>query len=264
LIIFSRYTTHRLTLQLKELTIDDAIYICNLPTSREEFCRTETLRRIVSESSTSIIGDAVDPLLWTAQERASVIAHYLTHTAEVGNPDFAIGEKNRYSDYILDGRDDHARVIDLGEYQGDHWFLHPLLGRGAECIERLIDSGQITAGRIGWFLGAMGCMMVRDADEDTTAWPEAQYEEYVLRRVNAFKAIAQSDFNPLFNIFWRGLKAQDHLLRLSFQDWGVSFDPAPEVLDQSPARFRHDATISDDTLTILGVSTEPQNGSDQV
>lgn len=262
MIVFSRLNTHRLTVQLRELTIDDAIYLCSLPAHLEEYCCTEALRRIVEPATDLKDGQVVDPQLWTVQERAMVIAHYLMHTAEPGNPNFSVGKENTFTDYLLEGVD-HHEVLDLGVYEGDHWFLQPLLGRASECIERLIDSGQLHQGRMGWFLGAMACMLVRDKDEDTSQWPEAKYEEYVLRRAQQFARIGDSAFGPLFMLFWQGVKRQDHLLRLGFHDNGIAFDPAPEVPGQSAARFLGRTIITDTTLRILGVPPEPEDGSDQ-
>src|SRR5262245_7316563 len=104
MITFSKIRTRRLAVTLREMTIGDTIYLCKLPPDLNEAGTTETLKRIVEPDAQPRGGQVTDPLFWTVQERALCIAHYLAHTQEDGNPDFAVGD-GKYSDYLLDGAD---------------------------------------------------------------------------------------------------------------------------------------------------------------
>ena len=133
MIVFSKLRTKRLTVQLKEMSIGDALYLLKLPANNHEAATTEFLRRVI-EPAKDVAGQVNDPEYMTVHERGYLVAHYLAHTME--QPDFPIG-KGKFSEYILDGASEPVSEFSLGEFMGDQWLFRPILGRHAESVERL-------------------------------------------------------------------------------------------------------------------------------
>lgn len=243
MIAFSPAKTRRLNVQLQELSIGDAIYLCQLPPERYEYGTTELLRRIVKPCSQPRVGQVHDIGKWTVQERAFVVAHYLAHT-EPSGPDFSIGS-SRYSDYIMPDKDAPQEVA-LGVIAGDSWRLVPLSGDAAESIERMTVDGRLSADRSGWWFGAMAAQMMRPGE----SLPEEDMEGFIHARAEVFKAYPERDFIELLSAFIRGTAMQDHLFRVSFDDSGIVFDQ--EVQGKPPARFPYNSAVTESTKKFFG------------
>ena len=136
MIHFPVLRTRRLTVQLRELSIDESIAIAAMPVHLEEAAYTAFLRYAVVMDD----GKNTDPACWTVQERMLAVCHYLASVLEDG-PDFSIGP-GHYSDYLSDSPDistpassERLRSVILAMDSGG---IRHLTGAMAESIERLL------------------------------------------------------------------------------------------------------------------------------
>lgn len=245
--------TPRITAEMQELTAGDVIDLCALPADQHERGATELLKRIVKPEDKPRVGQVTDVRLWTVQERAFVIAHYIAHVAEDG-PDFSVGEQGKYSDYIVDGIGATPEQVSLGVVAEDNWSLGPLLGAHAESIERLVTSGRLAASRVGWWVGCMAAQLLRAGDDpfDTANRMDADLDEHIAERAQIFMAFPESDFMDLLQAFLLGNDKLEHLLRVEFIDDGLVFMPKEEAPGKNPARFPVSAAISQRAAQALG------------
>lgn len=238
MIVFSPLRTRRLTVQLEELTIGQAIALCKIPPSHHEAGIAALLAAVARPGDKLLPGEVTDPRLWTVQERAFVVAHYRAHLGDEG-PDFRIGETGKLSDYLQPEVDAPPERASLGNIAGDHWHLHPLLGAHAEAIERLVLTERLPAARHGWWVGAMAAQLVSASAEplDVDSCSPAQLDEQIRQRAEIFLAFPESDFMDLLLAFLGGQDELAHLFRLEFDDDGLVFMPKAEVPGLPPARF---------------------------
>lgn len=246
--VFAPLRTKRLTVNLRELAIGDAIALCKMPVSQNEAGTTELLRRIVEPVEQLRIGQVVDPRLWSVQERAFVVAHYIAQTDQ-SSPDFAVGDK-KFSDYIA-GESDTPHDVIIGEVAGDSWRVKPLLGAFAEAIERLVTVERLPEGRTGWWFGAMAAQLWRENEDapDITDMSDAEIDDAVAVRAAAFMCVPERDFIQLLSSFLVATREGAHLLRIEFTDEGVAFRMEDD--GQVPARFCFDAAISESAKLIF-------------
>lgn len=249
MIVFSTLRTKRLTIQLREMTIGDALYLLRLPQKDHEAATTEFLRRVIDRADTKS-GQIVDPSMMTVQERGYLVAHYLAHTLE--SPDFPIGA-GKFSNYILDGASEPVSV-ELGDFNGDKWHYRPLLGRHADSIERLINWDRIEPGLSGWLIGAMACALTTEAanEPDIEQLPDENLDALVQSKYGLIKGMADSDFHILAAMFFYAVQQSQHLLKLVITEEGFSFDAVSGGAGLVPARFPVDTAISQDTVNIFG------------
>ena len=254
MIFFDRLRTQRLSLQLQELSIGQAIDLCEIPHSRYEQGTTALLRAIAKNDASPKVGQVQDCSLWSIQERALAVAHYLAHTSNPGFPDFAIG-KGKFSDYYVDGKDYTDSVL-LGDVAGDKWYLHQMLGIHAESIERLMFSGQLESNRAGWWFGAMACQLRHDGEElpDYANMLEAHIDSRVLERIAKFRGYPERQFLELLSSFLTGLDRLTHFFMVDFSKDGPVFMPAnkTEVPGLPPARFPFSDAIAEGTERLFG------------
>lgn len=245
--------TRRITAELHELTVGDVIHLCALPEKQGERGASELLKRIVEPVDRPRVGQVTDPRLWTVQERAFVIAHYIAHIIEGDDPDYAIGN-GKYSDYLLDGADSPPDPVHLGTVAEDVWSIHPLLGAHAESIERLVISGRLAESRAGWWFGAMAAQLVRAGETpfDVVNSMDAALDDFIDERTQILKAFPESDFMALLHAFLVGHEKLAHLLNLEFINDGIAFMPAKEVSGLSPARFPFSGAISERAAQVFG------------
>lgn len=264
MIVFTPLRTPRLNVRLNELSIHDAIYLCRMRPDMNEAGTSEMLARVVEPDAKPRVGQVIDPRLWTVQERAMVVAHYLVHL-NPDNPDFTLGDA-RFSDYLLEERNAPPERVELGTVADDEWHLYPLLGAHAESIERLILSGRLPPGRHGWWLGAMGAMLVR-ARQDVPFLPlvtregkpfriddvsDAAIDEHIAARASIFDQFPETAFMDLLYAFVDGVRRLDHLFRLDFSEDGVVFMPVREVPGNAPARFPFGECVTERTAAVFG------------
>lgn len=255
MIYFSPVRTPRLQVELHELTAYDAIYLCQLPIQQHsERGAAALLKRIINPQDSPIkAGQVIDPRLWTVQERALVIAHYLAHV--IGD-DFAIG-RGRYSHYLMEQIGTPPAPITLGSLDGKTWRMYPLLGFLAESIERLIEAGELTSNRAGWMIGAMAAQLVQ-GDQEPLIDPEqldSQIDQQMTERATALLQLPESEFMALTGAFFQGTEQQNHIFKLSFGHEGLAFLPvSTEVPDLPPARFPFSLALREDTTQLFGTA----------
>lgn len=250
MIAFTPLRTKRLNVQLRELTIGDAIFLCKLPPESHEYGTTEFLRRVVLPDEKPKVGQVSDPSLWTVQERGMAVAHYLAHTT--ADPNFTLGEA-RFSDYIFDGNNSAPEKTAIGECGGDKWFIRPLTGLYAESIERLVQAGKLADGRTGWWFGAMAAQLLRadDAVIDHSEQSADTIDEYIASRAEVYTHFPETEFMQLLQLFLTGMQQIQHLLRATFTDEGVVFE-AREGAGFSPARFPVGSCVSEGAVRAFG------------
>lgn len=246
MIVFSTLRTKRLQVRLRELTIGDTMRLCKMPGALNEVGTTELLNCIVMVDEQPVKGQIVDPQMWTVQERALVVGHYLSQTSD--DPDFKIGD-NTYSTYLQMQRSDVKESISLGKVADNEWTIRPLLGVHAETIERLITQERIESGRTGWWLGAMAAMLYPDCDAGVM---DAGLEDYIENKVHILKAYPERAFMDLLQAFLSGCEQLDHFFSLDFTDDGIVW----EVPGKPPARFQFTAAVSEIAFAVFGSADE--------
>lgn len=250
--VFTPIRTRRLNVRLQEMSIGDSMAMCAMRPDMPEAGTSELLRKIVEDDNKPRPGQVTDTRLWTVQERALVVAHYIAATGD--DPDFAIGEKANFSDYLMEGADFAQDEIDLGDFEDDHVRLRPLLGMHAEAIERLITTEQIDAKRAGWWLGAMAVQIVTSKLEpiDVENISDAELDEIIVARVQALKSSPERTFMQLLYLFLDGQSRLNHLFRLEFLESGIAFMPKESEAGLSPATFPFVSAISDGAKQAFG------------
>lgn len=257
MIQFNPLRTKRLSVNLRELSIDDSEVLCMMPEQLEQSAVTAMLERVVQQEGRPNPGQVTDPRQWSVQERTFVMTHYMAHTAEDGNPNFAVGSSARFSDYFLNGTD-YIEEVDLGVVDGDRLLMRQLLGYQAEAIEHLIMSRRLAANRVSWWAAAMACQMRRAEEEPVAGLSDADYTEWLAVRADAFRTLPASEFEVLLSAYLAGNDRLSHFFRIGFSDSAIVVLPAVDgekgVSSVKPARFPVHAAISEFTLQILGVA----------
>lgn len=235
MLLFQPLRTRRVCVRLKELTIGQAMALCKLPADRHELLITEFLRFTASEAQAPGAQYVTDPRLWTVQERARLVCHYLAQVADDG-PDFVVGA-GRLTDYL-----DFAADLPVTEPVRDPmvpgWTFGPLLGGHAELLERMCE------GRGDWLMGALACQALRDGvTDDMLGMPDIEQIAELQRRIEAVKVLPESDFEALFLAYDRACTGRlRHFLDPGFDDAGVIFAAKGDA-GLAPARFRADSCI---------------------
>lgn len=250
--------TKRLSVDMRELTIDAAEMLCDMPVEREQAGTTALLRAIMVPQDRPLPGQVSDPRLWSVQERMFVMSHYLAHTIEAGNPNFSVGDGN-YSDYILDGTD-FIDVVHLGNVGGNEVVMRPLLGFQAEAIEDLVLSGVLRENRLSWWVCAMACQIHQPDEAPPMNLSDADYREYVLARALDLRQATESEFEGAIRAFLAGTKQLDHFFSLIFTNTALAAEPVAGGPDLHPARFPVRSAIRTSTLQILGIADQNESG----
>lgn len=233
-IFFPVLRSRRLTVQLHEIPIGDALDLAAMPGHLDEACCTAFLRAAVASAK-----GIEDPSEWTVQERMLAVCHYLAATTDDG-PDFSVG-KGKYSDYLEGAKDVQslANALRLGEVAKDYWGIRHLTGGMAESIERLVGEIPKVAGRLHWLIGAMAAQLVRDGEAvPTPADGEGAFDEYLLQRMQILLTYPGSDFQALMLLYLEGRAKLAHLFEIDFNDEGIVVMPKGGVASElPPARF---------------------------
>ncbi len=263
MIYFDQLRTRRLSVDLQELSIDDAEMLCMMPEHLEQASITALLQRAVKPTDREMPGQVSDPRMWTVQERMMVIAHYMAHTTEDGERDFALGEEGHLSDYLLGGTD-YVESVSLGVLDGDEILMRPLLGFQVEAIERLVLGGRFRANRLSWWACAMACQMTKAGEEPKAYVGDADYLEWIFARASSIRQLPESDFLQLLYAFLDGTKQLDHFFKLKYTDLIIAAQATKEDSSLPSARFPLHAAISPGTLQVLGITRADEGGSGAV
>lgn len=246
MLLFQPIKTRRMSVRLKELTIGQAIALCKLPAERHELMTTEFLRQAAADAQAPGAAYVADPRLWSVQERARLVCHYLAQVADDG-PDFEVGD-GRLTDY-LDFTTDLATTERVRHPNLPGWSFGLLLGGHAELLERSCET------RGDWLLGAMACQSVRDGDElsdDLLTLNDIDQLTELNRRTEAIKALPESEFELLLSAFDGACTGElYHFLSIGFDDAGVVFEARGEA-GLAPARFLADSCIGVAARSIFG------------
>lgn len=262
MIYFDPLRTRRLSVDLQELSIDDAETLCMMPEHLEQASITALLQRAVKPNDREMPGQVGDPRMWTVQERMMVMAHYMAHTTDDGERNFSLGD-GRLSDYLLNGTD-YVESISLGVIDGDEILMRPLLGFQAEAIERLVLGGRFRANRLSWWACAMACQMTKAGEEPKPYQGDAEYLEWVYSMASAIRQLPESDFLQLLYAFLDGTKQLDHFFKLTYTDLIIATKPTQEDSSLPSARFPLHAAFSTGTLQVLGITRSDESGSGAV
>lgn len=247
-LIFPHLRTKRLSVRMRELTLGDAIALCALPQERPEAVTTELLRKVAAdaESTAPYVGD---PRLWTVEERALAMCHYMARVSPLGS-NFDVGD-GKFTDYVRLDRDLAQPHHDIGDVGGVRMVVRPLLGVHVEMLERMCEN----AG--DWLLGVLA-MQVWEAQESMPNWaalPDAELLALVTKRLAAVRALPESEFEALLAGHVAGSLALQHFFEPTVSGDGIVF--AAREAGLGPARFRALACISTTTRRIFSRTEEP-------
>ena len=238
--------TPRLDVQLRELTIGEALQLAAVPPNKHERAMSALLRLAMVRAG----GEHQDPARWTVQERMLVMAHYISCVSETG-ANFELGN-GRFLDFLDPMADTGPEEIDAGAACGDTWRIRQVYGAEAEAIEAICGS------RFDWTVADMAARLRVQDDEEPKA-PDAvkephRYGEWLQAQVGVIKAMPESEFAELFALYRAGLAGLNHLFRLEFDGDGHIVLPKHGKEggpDLEPARFPADACITE-IARILG------------
>ncbi len=230
MIHFPVVRTARLDVQLRELTVREAVELAAMPPNKHEAGTAALLSRVVARAG----GEHSEPGRWTVQERAFLVAHYIACTSD--EPNFSIDTGN-FLDYLDARRDNAPQSVDVGMACGDRWVCSQLTGDEAVAIESVCTS------RFDWSVADVAARMLmpeKEARPDATAEP-GKYAAWLAERIAVFKDFPESEFEELYAAYAQGLSDLHHLFALDFDTEGHIVLPLPEAAKeggQTPARFR--------------------------
>lgn len=264
MIAISPIRTPRISADLKELSIGDAIYLCMLPADQKERGDTELLNRIIEPTDKLMNGQVCSPRAWTLQERFFAVAHYLAHVID-GGPNFAVGKSGHYMDYFLSGENVCPSKIDIGSAAGITWAMRPIYGAFSESIERLVLSDELTSNRQGWLIGAMAAQVFDSTEDllDIERMSDSAVDDYLVASVKRLFEMPQSEFIELLLLYSDGQQRLNHLFKIEITDSGIAVLPCnTEVPDLPPARFHFSLAVSEGTHAVFGLPDRGLAGAD--
>lgn len=240
MIHFPPLRTPRLDVQLRELTMQQAVQLAAIPPTKHEAAVAALLAFVVAEAK----GPHAEPGRWTVQERMLVVAHYLSAVSDEGG-NFSIGE-GRFLDYLYPAMDTAPAEIQAGAACGHDWVLRQLTGDEALALESHCST------RLQWLAGDMAARL-RPAAGYTDPVPDAStsahaYGEWLASTMADTLAMPESDFAELFALYRHGLRELHHLFALDFDAAGhIVLAKTKEGGGQqlAPARFPVSACIAD-------------------
>lgn len=246
---FPLLRSRRLTVQLKELSIGDAIALAGIPEHLTEAECTAFLKYAIAE----VTSGSPNPADWTVQERSLGVAHYLASVAEDG-PDFSLGA-TKYSDY-LDGEADISlalKQVPIGEIGGDNWEIQHLTGAMTGAIERLMGEIPQLSPRLHWIVGSMAAQLIRVGEDTPDLATDGLYDEWLHARMSVLMAFPESDFELLMSAYNFGREKLHHLLAFDFDDKGIVILAKQGGAEgRSSARFSVRSCLSKLALTMAG------------
>lgn len=243
---FPRLLTARLDVQLRELTMREAVALAATPLNRHEAAAAAFLALVVAEAR----GPHAEPGRWTVQERMLVVAHYLAAAGGEG-ANFSIGA-GRFLDFLHPAADHPGDECDAGDACGDRWRIKQLTGDEALAMEPLCKT------RFDWLAASMAAQMTAATESgparpDATSQPAA-YVDWLSERLQLLKELPEGDFVDLFGAYSTGKRALFHLFELDADAAGhialARTDGGGDRLS-APARFPVGSAIGD-VAQILG------------
>lgn len=248
MIIFPGLRTKRISVTLRELTLNESIAVCRLPADRPEATATEFLRRTADGAKAPATGYVTDPRLWTVEERARLVCHYLSQVSESG-ADFGVGENGKLSDYLRFDADLAVTEVKLGKVAGKDRVLRPLLGAHVEVLERICN------GRGDWLHAVIACQLhvEGEAPPDYASLTDVQMFEWCSGRLEALRKLPESDYEALYLAWAQGRRDIEHFFVTAVDDEGIMFWPQnmTEAGNKNPVRFHALPCISEGTRVLF-------------
>lgn len=227
------FVTKRIRAKIQELTLRQAIDLCEIPESLNELGISRALKAIVAETNLPLD-------LWTAQERISAICHYLVAQNQ---GDFEVVAGANLSDYTLES--DYPEK----PYVFDDLTIVPLTGEYLEAVERACAGSNK---RGDWQVAFMAAS-IRGGEFDGGA------DEFVQENILRLQDLPESEFNRLLFHFLEAQKHLAHGFELTFTDKGVAVLPQKGGADLPSVQFRFDGIISETTLELWRKSDETRS-----
>lgn len=217
---------------MQELTLRQAIDLCEIPTNMNELGISRALQFIVTETNLPLEK-------WTAQERIAAICHYLT-AQEQG--DFVVVNGAYLSDYMIE-RDypEQPYTFDNGELM-----IVPLTGEYMEAIERACQG---VNARGDWLVAAMAAS-IHGGNFDGSA------DEFVQENIKRLLALPESEFDRLCRHFMHAQQHLAHGFELTFTDNGIAVLPQTGGDGLPSVQFQFNEIIGETTLALWGKSNE--------
>lgn len=198
------FCTKRIRAEMKELTLGQAIELCEIPEGLNELGISRALGAVVAETSLPL-GE------WTVQERLAAVCHYLT--ARHGG-DWEVSDGIMLSRYLLDkDYPDKPYSID------DELEIVPLTGGYAEACERA-TVGQNAGARL---LAVMAASIRNKGGEEAF---DGTPDEFVQENISRLKALPQSAFDDLYRHFQTAFSVDlKHIFEMVVTDDGLAVLP---------------------------------------
>ncbi|NDI85051.1 hypothetical protein [Undibacterium crateris] len=254
MINFSPLRTKRLSIRLKELSIGDAIRLVAIPEHMNESAMTEFIAKVIDSAEPQGNFHVKNPLKMTVQERSLIVAHYIAHVNEAGDPDFQLGG-GRYSDFLI-GVDVPEFPIEVGEVGEDIWSISPLFGGAAEAIEQLHGEIPNMSGRYHWLTGCIAAQLTLKTETPPDhADAFSDYVQWLKNKMTVLSNYPESQFVELLGLFLAGNKKIEHLFQTEVDDFGIVVLPKSQEAGASklsPVRFPVCSCISDIAKRLAG------------
>lgn len=229
------FVTRRIKAQMQELSLRDAIDLCKIPESLNEYGTSRALQAIVAETNLPLHE-------WTVQERMAALCHYIT-AQEAG--DWQVSDNGKLSDYLID--EDYPE----SPYQFDDLEIVPLTGEYAEAVEMAVQ--ELPEGG-KWVIGAMAAT-IRSREEE---W-NGGAAEFVRENIQRLLDLPESSFNDLLSHFQAAQHQLRHGFDLAYTQDGIA---AKGGAGQPPVRFHFTALLGQPTLDLWRIPDG--NGADHI
>jgi hypothetical protein len=224
-----------ITLDMKELTILQAMTLAKIPTNQEQYSVGRFIRFVTN--------DAVNPNILTAQERTMALCHYLAASSDTG-ADFSVGN-GVFSDYFNPTQTKQPHSIPLTDYEGDNWLVTPLFGWALEGLERLEGEIPELTGRTFWLVGRMASQLTKEGDILPDIDSNDSVDMWLLHRLKTLSSYPEREFNRLLGAFLTTVEAHNALFKIDVDDTGLVIMPESEDKGLPPARFPCYTIITD-------------------
>ena len=221
------FVTHRIKAKMQELTLQQAIDLCQIPDSLNEQGISRALQFIVTEANLPLDK-------WTVQERIVALFHYIT-AQEKG--DWQLVDNGSVADYLIE--QDYPETPYIFQDDGDLFHIVPLTGECVEAIERATDS---TRGK--WILASMAAT-IRAENDDFDGIPDERISENMTRLL----ALPESVFNRFLAHFQAAQIHLAHGVNIDFHDDGIILLPKGGT-GLPPVRFQFDEVLEQPTIAL--------------
>ncbi|MEC7118341.1 MAG: hypothetical protein VXW65_00350 [Pseudomonadota bacterium] len=219
-----RVTTHQFSTVLHEPTAAQIIDILNLKLSTETDRQNQFFAAVCHETE-----GVTDPQDWTFEARNLVLAQYIATYNTDGNPNFVIGGKYSYSQYLLDTSDQPPQYLSKHEVGGVSLGMQPLTGRMIGVLELNCHN------RIDWVIGVLAAMS--RFEDDPVTEDTSQSGQRIMARVEWIKGLTANEFGKLLQVWGNARFELTRYFHWDIQDLGLVILPNPKEVGLPPTRF---------------------------